>query len=124
MVKMIIPGRPATKKNSSRIVKYGNRTAILPSEAFEIYQESALWHLKKYRHRFCCRVHVCCLYWLLDKRWKPDLVGLLQATSDILEKSGILENDKLIVDYDGSKIMGFDKEHPRVEIEIEEVNEP
>ena len=121
MAKLIIPGRAATKKNSSRIVRFGKKTAILPSEAFENYQESALWHLKKYKHRYACQVHVCCLYWLPDKRWWPDLIGLLQATSDILEKSGILENDRLIVDYDGSRIMGLDKQNPRVEIEISEV---
>jgi Holliday junction resolvase RusA-like endonuclease len=62
------------------------------------------------------------LYWLPDKRWWPDLIGLLQATSDILEKSGILENDRLIDDYDGSRIMGLDKQNPRVEIEISEVS--
>lgn len=45
-------------------------------------------------------------------------MGLLQATSDILEKAGILENDRLIADYDGSRIVGLDKQNPRAEIEI------
>jgi len=49
------------------------------------------------------------------------LIGLLQATSDILEKSGIIENDKLIDSYDGSRIVGIDKQNPRVEIEIKAV---
>ncbi|MBU2703664.1 Holliday junction resolvase RusA-like endonuclease [Sporomusaceae bacterium BoRhaA] len=118
MSKLIIPGRPATKKNSSRIVRMGKRRAILPSEAFERYQDEALLHLKKYKQNYDGPVHVCCRYWLPDKRWWPDLVGLLQATSDILEKAGILENDRLIEDYDGSRIVGLDKQNPRAEIEI------
>jgi len=115
----VIAGRPATKKNSGRIVKFGKRMALLPSKAFETYQEVALWQLKKHKERFEVNVHVQCKYYLPNKAHWPDLVGLLQATSDILEKSGILENDRLIVSYDGSRIMEIDKDNPRVEIFIE-----
>lgn len=53
-----------------------------------------------------------------DKRSWPDLVGLLQATSDILTKAKIIDDDKWIVHYDGSRIVGVDKAEPRTEIEI------
>mgnify|MGYP000953615463 FL=1 len=59
-----------------------------------------------------------CLYWMPDRR-KPDLLGLLQATADILEKAQIIDNDRNVVSFDGSRIMGVDKQNPRVEIEIE-----
>lgn len=120
-MRIVIPGRPATKKNSSRIVRVGKYPKLLPSEAFERYQTEALWHLKKYKDNFDGPVHVCCRYWLPDRRWWPDLIGLLQATSDILETAGILENDRLIDNYDGSRIVGLDKQNPRVEIEIKAV---
>lgn len=120
-MKLIIPGRPATKKNSSRIVRAGKFSKVLPSEAFERYEQVALWYLMRHKERFVEPVQVCCLYWLPDKRWWPDLIGLLQATSDILEKAGILENDRLIDNYDGSRIVGLDKQNPRAEIEITEV---
>ncbi len=48
-------------------------------------------------------------------------VGLLQATSDILGTAGILENDRLIDNYDGSRIVGIDKVNPRTEIVIRAV---
>ena len=117
---IIIPGRPATKKNSSRIVRAGKFNKLLPSETYERYEKEALWHLKKYRDRYANPVQVKCLYWLPDRRWWPDLVGLLQATSDILQAAGILEDDRLILNYDGSRIVGLDKANPRVEIEIVE----
>jgi len=120
-MKLIIPGRPATKKNSSRIVRAGKFSKVLPSEAFERYQDEALWHLKKHKLKFDFPVSIKCLYWLPDRRWWPDLIGLLQATSDILEKAGILENDRLIDNYDGSRIVGLDKQNPRAEIEIKAV---
>lgn len=123
MTHIVITGRPATKKNSSRIVRFGNVHKLLPSKAFDTYQEAALWQLCRYKVHYDMSVHVKCLYWLPDRRWWPDLVGLLQATSDILEKSGILKNDRLIGSYDGSRIMGLDKDNTRVEIFIEKIEE-
>ena len=58
-----------------------------------------------------------------DKRSWPDLVGLLQATSDILTDGGLIDDDKWIVHYDGSCIAGVDKNSPRVEIDIIPVTE-
>jgi len=49
----------------------------------------------------------------------PDLMGLYQATADILQKAGIIKNDRDIVSFDGSRIAGIDSGNPRVEIEIE-----
>ena len=61
---------------------------------------------------------VTCRYWLPNKQWFPDLVNLLSASHDILEKAGVLDNDKNIVDIDGSKIVGYSKHNPRAEITI------
>jgi Holliday junction resolvase RusA-like endonuclease len=48
----------------------------------------------------------------------PDLANLLEATCDILEKAEVIDNDKNIISFDGSRIMGKDKDNPRVEIEL------
>ena len=121
-LKLTLQGRPTTKKNSSRVVRMGGFTKVLPSKAFVEYEKGCLWQLMRHkRHRFTTPVHLKCLYYMPDKRAYPDLQGLLQATADILEKAGILENDRLIVLHDGSRIAGLDKNNPRVEIEIEEM---
>ena len=70
--------------------------------------------------KFAGEVHVRALYWLPDNRSKPDLINLEEATADILEAAGIVANDRLIVNWDGSRIAGIDKYNPRVEIEITE----
>ncbi len=58
-----------------------------------------------------------------DNRSKPDLINLEEATADILEVAGVVENDRNIVSWDGSRIMGIDRDSPRVEIEIQEVQD-
>lgn len=123
-LKIIIPGRPVPKKNSPLMV--AGKNLILPSKAFRAYEKFCIgtktkpgWLIKWAHIRFTDSVSICAQYWLPDKRWWPDLVGLLQGTSDLLEKAGILENDALINSYDGSRIMGIHKESPRAEITIE-----
>lgn len=119
-----IPGRPITKKNHQQICKNwrtGGRF-IAQSEAYQNYETECLWHLKTYRGpKFTGPVRVTCRYWMPNRRSWPDLPGLYQATADILEKAGIIDNDRNIISMDGSRIVGIDRERPRVEIEIEEV---
>jgi Holliday junction resolvase RusA-like endonuclease len=40
-----------------------------------------------------------------------------------MEKAGIYNNDRDIASYDGSRIAGIDKENPRAEIFITEMEE-
>lgn len=121
-MEIVIHGQPRTKKNSSRIVKRGNITKLLPSDAFIRYEKAALLQLA---HVGAVQgpISVCCRYYLQDRRSWPDLVGLLQATSDILQDAGIIEDDKYIVNYDGSEIVGLDKDNPRVVIAIHQITE-
>jgi len=64
----------------------------------------------------------------MPTEFRPDLLNLEQATADIISKKdkakqcvGVIENDRDIVSFDGSRIMGKDKLNPRVEIFIEEM---
>ena len=119
-----IPGRPITKKNSQQIRrnKTTGKAFIAQSEAYQNYETECLWRLKTYRGpKFAGSVHLQTRYWMPDRRSWPDLPGLYQATADILEKAGIIDNDRDIVCMDGSRIEGVDKENPRVEVVVEEI---
>lgn len=121
---LILPGRPVTKKNHGVIASNG-RPRLLPSKAYREYETSCLWFLKRYwGPRFGGPVHITAQYWMPDRRSWPDLVGLLQATGDILQKAGIIANDRQIVSWDGSRIAGVDELRPRTEITITEVDKP
>jgi len=120
---LTILGRPVPKKNNPIMLK--GRNLILPSKAYRAYEKSALKQLMAWGNiYFDGPVRVDAHYFLPDKRWWPDLTGLLQATGDILQKSGLIENDKQIVSWGTSRIVRLDKESPRAEITIEEVPEP
>jgi len=68
-------------------------------------------------------VNVRCVYYMATRR-KVDLANLIEATTDILVKARVLEDDnsKIVAAHDGSRV-GLDREKPRVEIEIEEMEE-
>lgn len=124
-VEITIPGRPITKKNSQQIT-YNSRTGkrgLIQSQQYRDYETECLWRLKSYRGpKFKdTKLHVRCKYYMPNRRSWPDLVGLMQATWDILEKAGIIDDDGNIVNPDGTRIVGIDKENPRVEIFIEEM---
>lgn len=55
---------------------------------------------------------------------KVDLTNLLSGTMDCLVAAGVIEDDncKIAYSHDGSYVC-YDKENPRVEIEITEIKE-
>ena len=69
------------------------------------------------------RVNVRCIYYMQTRR-KVDLANLIEATCDILVKAGVLadDNSQIVAAHDGSRVE-YDKNDPRVEIEIEEMED-
>jgi len=115
--RLIIPGQPATKKNSQVARCVGGKPVVLQSKAYRAYEKMALKALLACpRAEFLGPVAVTVCYWLKDNR-RPDLTNLLQATADILEKAGVITDDREIVSWDGSRIMGTSP-NPRAEITI------
>jgi Holliday junction resolvase RusA-like endonuclease len=122
MLKITIPGQPRPKKNNQVMVK--GRNLLLQSKPWREYEKFCIGTKRKpgwlmQWGNVCYRepVQMTCLYWRQDRR-PTDLLNLLAGTSDLLEKAGIISNDRLVVSVDGSRIMGVDRAAPRVEIEI------
>lgn len=128
---VIIPGQPATKKNSATVVR--NHAHILPSEAYRAYERHCremLMALGRLPH-YTLPVRLTCRYYLKDRAHWPDLVGLMQATADIISderrkiggkmvttREWLLSDDRIVTSWDGTEIAGIDKLRPRVEIVI------
>ena len=122
-VKLTIPGRPITKKNSQQIYRRGRRGTpfLVQSDAYQNYETACLWRLKNYDGpAFDGPVLLCTKYYMPNRRSWPDLMGLIQATADILEKAGIIEDDQQVKRLDGTEIVGVDRDNPRAEVLIEE----
>jgi len=112
---IVIPGQPASKKNSQIVRCINGKPLLLQSKAYRAYEKAALKALMEYQgKRVSGPVEVTVHYWLKDNR-RPDLNNLMAATADILEKAGVISNDRDIVSWDGSRIMGTSP-NPRAEI--------
>lgn len=121
-MKLVIMGDPRTKKNSQTVRRSGTRMYVAPSDAYEKYRRAALMQITgKYRQQISRRINLKCVYFMQTRR-RVDLVNLLEATCDILVDAGVLEDDnsRIVAGHDGSRV-DYDKECPRVEIEIEEM---
>ena len=118
VIDITLKGRPATKKNSGRIISRNGKPIIIPSEAYKNYEDACMWQLTGKKLHISGIIVVECKYYLPNKRSWPDLIGLLQATSDILTKAKVIDDDKWICSYGDSCIAGIDKDNPRAEIRI------
>lgn len=121
-MELTLYGKPITKKNHMQIITINGRSRLIQSKAYREYEKDCLnqiWKIEPFS-TINIKIQVSCLYYLKDKR-KTDLTNLLASSHDILQKSGIIEDDALIASVDGSRIMGVDKENPRVEIIIKAV---
>lgn len=121
---LTLPGNPRTKKNNPRVIKGKNgKPKVLPSAAFVSYEVKCLNYLRR------CElpadlvpikdpVNVQVVYYM-GTHGIVDLVGLLQATNDILVDAGILadDNSRIVASHDNSRV-DYDKDRPRAEVTI------
>lgn len=118
-----IDGRPVTKKNSMQKTRRG----LIQSKQYREYEEAALWQLLNEKPKGLApigrAVKMEALYYMPNRKGWPDLFGLVQATADILESAGIIEDDGYIAEMGGSMIAGIDAEDPRVEITVSEITD-
>lgn len=122
MLKLTLYGRPITKKNSSRIIQCKGHPMLLPSKQYSQYEKDCIRQIQgSKKKRICIPVNMQCVYYMPTKH-RVDLVNLLEATCDILVKANVLEDDNsnIIISHDGSRVL-YDKDNPRVEIEIQEI---
>lgn len=118
-LKLTIPVKPRTKKNSQQIFKAGNKRLIGPSKAYTSFERlCGCWIGPKDRVKFDFPVNVR-VQFFVDSARRVDLTNLLEAIDDILVKCEVLADDSadIIVSHDGSRVF-IDREKPRIEIDI------
>lgn len=123
-MKLTLYGEPRTKKNSARIMRTRSGSPfVAPSKAYTDYESACLWQIRVPHAPLSARVNVRCVYYMATRR-RVDLANLIEATTDILVKARVLEDDnsKIVAGHDGDRVE-LDRKNPRVEIEIEEMEE-
>lgn len=124
LIHLTLYGNPATKKNSMQI--YKNRKTgqsfLSQSARYKEYAKDCGRQITgKYKKGIDYPINLKCVYYRKTKH-RVDLTNLLAATCDILTDYGVIADDnyKIVKSHDGSRIL-FDKDRPRVEIEIERI---
>jgi Holliday junction resolvase RusA-like endonuclease len=102
----VMPGRLCSKSNRRRVVKFGNRTAVIKSQESQVYTDSFI-RLFRCSKPFLEPVSLIAHVYYRDMR--PDLdIALLQ---DCLQAAGIIKNDRQVVEIHAYRHL--DKLNPR-----------
>ena len=133
VVKVTVIGAFRTKKTHNQIVSHSGRIRVLPSKAWQDWCKKApvvghfVTPVPGMPGKFAAMVgsfpvsgDVNCRALFYRDANRGDAVGFYQGLADLLEKRGVLVNDRQIVSWDGSRLLK-DAANPRVEIELTEV---
>ncbi|MDE2098549.1 MAG: RusA family crossover junction endodeoxyribonuclease [Patescibacteria group bacterium] len=120
----MLKGQIPSKKNSKRIVRFGNRSALIGSQAYLDWKEAAWWDLKAQLATMPLRnlnwhpVQVAIDFWVPNNR-RRDLTNMGESLMDLLVDHDVLDDDNL---REVARVIytarGVDKADPRAEITI------
>lgn len=116
---ILIPLEPRTKKNHMQIIRKGGKPCVIQSKAYREYEKQAMLFLRPLGIDYS--VNIRCLFFMKTHR-RVDLTNLLEAVDDIMVNAGTIKDDncEIVAGHDGSRVY-YDKENPRTEVYIEEI---
>lgn len=117
---IIFPGNTIVKKNSQRVVRFGNHSSIRPSKAYDQYQKAALPAVGAHRRvELIYPVYAHYFFYRRDKR-KFDLSNMCEGLNDMMQKANLIDDDdfKHLIPVFHSEYCGIeiDKKHPRARV--------
>lgn len=121
--KFVIPVVPRTKKNSQQVFVRNGRVINIPSKAYKQFENDCLKVIpNKYRQKINYPVNIKAIFYTESKR-RIDITNLLSALDDMLVKAEVIEDDcrDIVAGHDNSRVY-WDKENPRIEVEITKIN--
>ena len=122
--RLIIPGETPSLKNSKRIVTTNNgRRRIIASERYEAWANAIRVRLGQCSlagHPWSYPVQVDFHFYRTTRR-RFDYINLAQGPLDLMVEAGILADDDMMHVVPGCFEWSVDKDNPRVEIVISEV---
>ncbi len=131
MIKFTISTKPVTKKNSQQIIPIKTKTGkirhiIIPSAEYKKFEKECLPYLNRVKAEIGIvnyPINLKCVFYV-ERRLKYDLSNLLNAIDDAMVHSGLIldDNRDIIAGHDESRVY-YDKEKPRIEIEITEMSD-
>lgn len=117
-----LAGIPRTKKNSRRWFRQGKKRFLVPSAAYERWEERCIYQLNRVWHLNPISVPVKIKALVYRDRNVGDLDNFIVAVGDMLQKARVLASDRLVKAWDGSRLL-VDRAAPRVELTIERMED-
>lgn len=111
MIELIIKGRVASKKNSKRLAysRVKGRTLIIPSKVWLKYERSALDQITNqlidYNMPYPQPPYHVEYTFHMKGKGATDLDNMIAGVNDVLQRSGVLEDDMLVRSISASKIV-------------------
>lgn len=111
MIHLVILGKAASKKNSSRIVRAGGKPDgvpfILPSRVSGAWNREALHQIRAQWRGAPLQgpVRVTYLFVRTDNMHEADLGNYVSAVDDALQAAGVIANDRNIVQSHANKVL-------------------
>lgn len=112
LFKVEIPGRVGIKKNSKQIIKTSGRPFLISSKKFTAWERVASMHIYAKLHSFYAQyrfplkepMELEAEFYFKNHSGEADLSNCLSGPEDVLQKCGIILNDKLIYEIKAKKI--------------------
>jgi Holliday junction resolvase RusA-like endonuclease len=127
LYKLTIPGRCMVLKNNKRIFGggRGRKKIVLPSRQYTLWEKNAvasvLGQLKSISRNATTplpinfEVEMRWRFYFANRQGQADLSNLVEGPQDVLQKAGVLKNDKLVRRSLQENYFGYE---PRIEVEI------
>lgn len=122
-ISFVIRLAPITKKNSQQMIQAKGRIIPIPSKQYRKYEHEAWNFMPIVKQPIDYPVNIKAFYYMPTRR-RVDLTNLHEALHDVLVKHHVIADDNclIVVGTDGSRVF-YDKENPRTEVYIEEMDE-
>lgn len=111
-----IEGRVASKKNGWRPVVSGKRVFMIPSNAWKKFEKHALKQLELAGQPKLEKPLYAEYTFNLKGKGYIDLDNLVAGINDVLEKAGIIENDRDIMEIHAEKVLNAENYETLVRI--------
>ena len=125
-ISFVLPVTPRTKKNHGSVIKRGERKFHIPSEAYTTMESQVVeWVRQNVKPGVASTLYACqpitqplnCAAIFYRDADRGDAVGYYQGLADALESAGIVDNDRWITQWDGSRL-AKDANRPRIEVTL------
>lgn len=104
--KITIKGRPISKKNSKQIARWGDKLGLRSSKPFYLFEENALYQIRgQWSEKHLGPIRVDYLFKIKGQSIL-DFDNAIASVNDILQKAGVIGNDKMIMKGCYKKTLG------------------